>query len=565
MKIITSKNSFDWIKIAVEGIHAVVTTNKYGTQFLNLYGNTFPIKDKLSQLGFSFFKPKGTWNIPVKNIDDRIKGELTNLGIDISVLDIKIDVPPVPQETQPVSNIAPEKPQTMVEQTLEEMKDGIEMAKKQEGASGKVRGLLSFIDRMIERVAQLTDETAQNEFIKSFLDFASRFHDYSFGNQMLIWVQKPNATYVRGAKQWMEMGREVSDWKNGITIIAPMYKKMPPPENELVGKTKEEIDALPQLKKVFFSAVTIFDISDTQPIPEWEKMTGKKSFQPPPLKTVADQDIDELNILIEATNSWARKNNIDINTEKMAQDLGGYSAGGKIRINDLYKGINLFSTLIHECAHEVLHWEVKEGKKVRPAGKPESRQSKEIDAETTSYIVLKHYGFDSPDAPSYLALWKAKGEDIKKRREQISKAVEAIVDGIDSEVKSIINVEAKKKIKIKLSKSQWDEIGKMKKQALIGPGFHEFLGSEGWKEQFGKPITTNILIENSPLIMTIQMSNDGMHVGVQHNGQTIGYYDSKLKKFNVTYTKDLEKYSKYSDVIEKKAQEILIDSYGKEE
>jgi len=497
MKIITSKNSFDWIKIAVEGIHAVVTTNKYGTQFLNLYGNTFPIKDKLSQLGFSFFKPKGTWNIPVKNIDDRIKGELTNLGIDISVLDIKIDVPPVPQETQPVSNIAPEKPQTMVEQTLEEMKDGIEMAKKQEGASGKVRGLLSFIDRMIERVAQLTDETAQNEFIKSFLDFASRFHDYSFGNQMLIWVQKPNATYVRGAKQWMEMGREVSDWKNGITIIAPMYKKMPPPENELVGKTKEEIDALPQLKKVFFSAVTIFDISDTQPIPEWEKMTGKKSFQPPPLKTVADQDIDELNILIEATNSWARKNNIDINTEKMAQDLGGYSAGGKIRINDLYKGINLFSTLIHECAHEVLHWEVKEGKKVRPAGKPESRQSKEIDAETTSYIVLKHYGFDSPDAPSYLALWKAKGEDIKKRREQISKAVEAIVDGIDSEVKSIINVEAKKKIKIKLSKSQWDEIGKMKKQALIGPGFHEFLGSEGWKEQFGKPITTNILIENS--------------------------------------------------------------------
>jgi len=27
----------------------------------------------------------------------------------------------------------------------------------------------------------------------------------------------------------------------------------------------------------------------------------------------------------------------------------------------------------------------------------------------------------------------------------------------------------------------------------------------------------------------------------------------------------LEKYSKYSDVIEKKAQEILIDSYGKEE
>ena len=61
MKIITSFTDFEnLVKLAAEGgIQSVVNSNQYGKKFFSLYGNTFPIKDKLSQLGFKYFK--GTW------------------------------------------------------------------------------------------------------------------------------------------------------------------------------------------------------------------------------------------------------------------------------------------------------------------------------------------------------------------------------------------------------------------------------------------------------------------------------------------------------------------------
>lgn len=112
---------------------------------------------------------------------------------------------------------------------------------------------------------------------------------------------------------------------------------------------------------------------------------------------------------------------------------------------------------MHELAHEVLHWE---GKGKRPEGPLEGKQAKEIDAEATSYIVLKHYGFESNDAPNYLALWKAKGEEVKARRENIRKSVQMIIQGIDSKMKNNVLTEAKNKMKIIISKAQWEEMGR---------------------------------------------------------------------------------------------------------
>jgi len=459
MKIVTSANSGEWIKIAVEGVQSIIRSNQYGRKFFTLYGNTFPIKDRLSQLGFKFFK--GTWGKAVDTIDDNIKNELEGMGIDVTPLDLVLDVPQEKEPATPLSEVPSEKTaveKTEVEKELDRMKDGVTMAMKQEGGE-KVKGLLGFVDRMIERVAQMTDEASQSDFVKNFLEFAARFHDYSFHNQMLIWVQKPSATYVKGFKQWMELGREVKNWDNGIVIIAPMFKKMKYSPEELAGKTQDQINAMPQ-QRVFFSGVSVYDVSDTQPIANWEKMKGKKPFEPPKLKTEPNEAMEEITALVNSVTDWAKEKNIDVDFEKMNEDLGGYSAGGKIRVNDSFQGINLFSTMIHECAHEVLHWvEAKDGKKSRPAGQPESRQSKEIDAETTAYIVLKHYGFESKDAPNYLALWKAKGEDIKARRENIRKSVQAIIEGIDSKIKANV-VEAGNRLKFKISKSQWKQMGK---------------------------------------------------------------------------------------------------------
>jgi hypothetical protein len=83
----------------------------------------------------------------------------------------------------------------------------------------------------------------------------------------------------------------------------------------------------------------------------------------------------------------------------------------------------MFSTYVHEVAHELLHWKDAEGKK-------STRQEKEIDAETTAYIVLRHFGLETKDTSNYLALWRAKGDDVRARRKNIQKAAKEIINGI---------------------------------------------------------------------------------------------------------------------------------------
>jgi hypothetical protein len=80
-------------------------------------------------------------------------------------------------------------------------------------------------------------------------------------------------------------------------------------------------------------------------------------------------------------------------------------------------------------AHEILH---RQDDQVSPI--KEQRQAKEIDAETVSFIVLKHYGYESKSAPQYLALWRATGEDMKKRRNEIAKAVKIVIDNINKQM-----------------------------------------------------------------------------------------------------------------------------------
>jgi len=85
----------------------------------------------------------------------------------------------------------------------------------------------------------------------------------------------------------------------------------------------------------------------------------------------------------------------------------------------------MFSTYVHEVAHELLHWK-------DPEGKQSSRRDKEIDAESTAYIVLKHFGFETKDTSNYLALWQAKGDDVRARRKNIHRAATEIINGIKS-------------------------------------------------------------------------------------------------------------------------------------
>ncbi len=386
--------------------------------FLVLYGADpderelmFSRKEELKRLGFRYFGINGTYSLFSTKLTPETRTRLENLGVDLSGYDTQHEPnqEPAPTTQEP----------SKADATLEKMHAELEKVKT---SDKKAQSLIDRIEKMIEEVANGTDEAAKQSFIRNFLDFSSKFYNYSFHNQMLIWIQsRGQARHVAGARQWeQKFGRTVRDWKNAISILAP-------------ARSKKEVDN-PQTgekelrERMYFIAKSVYDVSATAPIPG-----HPKSFQPITRKDWSkdnNEEIEEIKHLVSALEDWAKEQGIKVDIEDMDSEKGGYSSGGKIAINSTFKGINMFSTYVHEVAHELLHWKEKEGKQ-------SSSRDKEIDAETTAYIVLKHFGMETQDTSNYLALWRATGEDVRARRKNIQKAAMEIINGIRSKTEQV--------------------------------------------------------------------------------------------------------------------------------
>src|SRR5438067_704493 len=78
------------------------------------------------------------------------------------------------------------------------------------------------LDTLTAGIAALTTSPAWT----AWLDVQSRFHRYSFGNSVLIAMQRPDATQVAGFHTWKELGRSVRKGEHGIRILAPIKRRV---------------------------------------------------------------------------------------------------------------------------------------------------------------------------------------------------------------------------------------------------------------------------------------------------------------------------------------------------
>jgi antirestriction factor ArdC-like protein len=105
------------------------------------------------------------------------------------------------------------------------------------------------VDYLVESL-----QSGRSEVLVQYLAAMGRFHDYSFGNIMLIARQRPDATKVAGFRTWNSLGRFVNKGERGILILAPM-----------VGRKREERESLPEEtvaseRQLFgFRAAYVFD------------------------------------------------------------------------------------------------------------------------------------------------------------------------------------------------------------------------------------------------------------------------------------------------------------------
>jgi antirestriction protein ArdC len=266
------------------------------------------------------------------------------------------------------------------------------------------------IRRTIEQLANETDAARQSELFSNYLKTSAAFWDYSWHNQMLIWRQKPDASYVGGFNTWLKCGRYVRRGEKGIAILAPMFFK----DKRQTAAGEEET------KRLWFKVVYVFDISQTDgnPLPEL------------PTKSAGERGDDMLNRLL----AFAQSRGIAVRfVEKCSLNgAAGTSRGTEIEIRTSETDITTpAATLAHEIAHSLLHWSP-DGKRITSRdGKEIDRQQRELEAEATAYTVCSYFGIQSP-SDFYLATYSVTPAMLLEAVETIAATVKTILSGCQS-------------------------------------------------------------------------------------------------------------------------------------
>lgn len=245
-----------------------------------------------------------------------------------------------------------------------------------------------------------------SEDYKRWLNFYDGFHQYSFRNTMLIYMQNPSASLCAGFNTWKNKKRYVKAGEKGLKILAPITetvrREVPVLDDD--GKPILDETGKEQTKKVKekvftnkFYVTSTFDISQTvgEPIPELSYSgTSEKVENYGALKKVLEEIAP---FPVEYTDEL----------QEGCDGRCSYTAEQIYIRNDMEEAKTV-EVLIHEIGHAYMHdktrfEEAKEHLKVIS-----DRDSREIQAESLSYIVTHKLGLDTSGFSfPYIAAWSS--------------------------------------------------------------------------------------------------------------------------------------------------------------
>src|SRR5436190_1658559 len=268
----------------------------------------------------------------------------------------------------------------------------------------KAAELNAGIRSTIEQLANETDAARQSELFRNYLKTSAAFYDYSWHNQMLIWRQKPDASFVGGFNTWLKCGRYVRKGEKGIAILAPMFFKDKNADGD-------------ETKRIWFKVVYVFDISQTDgtALPEL------------PSKSTGERGADMLARLLR----FAESRGIAVRFVERCclNGAAGTSRGKEIEIRTAETDLTTqAATLAHEIAHSLLHWHADGHKITTRDGKEIGTRQRELEAEASAYVVGSYFGIKSP-SEFYLAAYRVTTAMLLDAVETIAKTVKAMLEG----------------------------------------------------------------------------------------------------------------------------------------
>lgn len=239
-----------------------------------------------------------------------------------------------------------------------------------------------------------------------YLRVMAKFYRYSFTNSILIFLQRPDATFVAGFNDWQrKFKRYVKKGEHGIRIIAPCRVKAK------VDSGSDEEDQT-QITHLFFKTAVVFDIKQTD-------------GEPLPLITVQELEgkLDGYDALFGALQKVAQFPVVF--EEIQVGALGCCSHVEKqITVKPGMSEVQTIKTTLHEMSHAILHGSEND----------RGRAAMELEAESVAFTVCSHFGIDTSDYSfNYLAAWSPDTQlkEFKKSLRIIQETSMLLIDQIE--------------------------------------------------------------------------------------------------------------------------------------
>lgn len=248
----------------------------------------------------------------------------------------------------------------------------------------------------------------------------------SFRNQLLVAMQRPDATRVATYGAWQRAGRQVRKGERSIVILAPI----------IVSKKKEGSDEAESVL-VGFKPHAVFAGEQTdaasggrgKPLPEPVQVT--RDVTAPEVFENSVETLREVCLGLGKDVVTA----IDLRPRQPGDHVGAhgwYDRGTRsiVVVTGERERSHEFKTLLHEVVHAILHG----------GDDHHARPEMEVEAESAAFVVASVVGLDTSSYSfGYVAAWAGSDDAqamVLRSGQRIVKAVNVILDallGADSE------------------------------------------------------------------------------------------------------------------------------------
>lgn len=271
--------------------------------------------------------------------------------------------------------------------------------------------------------AQLKALTSSEDWKKTLTSMAvlgrTSIARLSFRNFVLLLGQRPDIAHAATFQAWRAMGRMVRKGERALYVLKPRFARRSADD----GQSEDD------KKLVGFGVLPLFALQQTDG-PPFESPVTPRDFSSPDFTHTVEQ------LRVVALAQCPHVTAIELRARSSDDAIGTFGWFNRrtqsiVVLTDTPPQ-QQFATLVHELAHAILHG----------ADEHHSRALKEVEAESTSFVVCHALGLDTSSfALPYVASWAegdldavaAAGENIRRASMTILDALHATSTPADLE------------------------------------------------------------------------------------------------------------------------------------